>query len=107
MTRILLLGRNGRLGWERERFTAYAFDGSKHVPCAEDVAPKLGVYGRKKLPTDTICPITTRKYSLSGRRPASSRLATAKLRGEFRVELPHWHTHRKQFLGKVAAKETA
>jgi dTDP-4-dehydrorhamnose reductase len=52
-------------------------------------------------PTATVIPITTADYPTAARRPANSRLDTAKLQRTHGVCLPHWHSSLKQVVMRL------
>lgn len=56
-----------------------------------------------KLASDAIHPIATSEYPLPAKRPANSRLDTAKLRTTFGLELPQWQIHVKRLLDELVA----
>jgi len=68
-----------------------------------DNAAQLGL--PLKLTSDSIRSITTSEYPLPAKRPANSRLATAKLSRVFGIEPPHWHTHLKRVLEELVLGE--
>jgi len=62
-------------------------------------AARLGLL--LKLAPGSIRPIATSEYPLPAKRPANSRLATAKLNRVFGIEFPHWHIHLKRLLEEL------
>lgn len=58
-----------------------------------------------KCPAKNVVPIPTSAYPLPAKRPANSRLATAKIKQEFGLYLPDWTYHAERMLTEILAKE--
>jgi len=70
-----------------------------------DQAARAGV--ALKCDPAAIAPIPASAYPLPARRPANSRLDTAKLRQAFGVHLPDWTYHVERMLTEIFTKESA
>jgi dTDP-4-dehydrorhamnose reductase len=68
-------------------------------------AAKLGC--TLKCQAENVGPIPTDGYPLPARRPANSRLDTAKLKREFGLYLPDWTYHAERMLTELLTKEIA
>ena len=60
-----------------------------------------------RVPDDAIAPITTADYPVAARRPANSRLDTARIRATFGVDLPDWKAGVDEVLSALQCRHTS
>jgi len=60
-----------------------------------------------KCPPEQVASIPASDYPLPARRPANSRLATAKLQQAFGLSLPHWSYHAERMLTEILTRENS
>lgn len=68
------------------------------------VSEALALGKSLKLSPESICAITSSEYPLPAKRPANSRLDTAKLRSGFGLELPDWQSGVRHILRQILAE---